>query len=264
MFVASLHRYPVKGLSPEELPSVELKSSQGFPLDRAFAITDGSFQFDPKNPVAQPKTKFLVLAKYERLANLKTKYSSESGRLEIAYKGLARVYDLSRKSDRVDVALFTKNFLDVTLPGEPELINAPGHQFTDVSVHSASLMRSISLINLATVRDLQQRVGVFLDPLRFRANLYFDDAPASSELEWLGREITIGTVKLRIARRTKRCPATSVNPETGERNINVPIAIREYVQHGDLGVYAEVLEGGTLTPRDSMHLEAQTVSPGGP
>ena len=37
------------------------------------------------------------------------------------------------------------------------------------------------LINLATVRDVERIVGAPVDPLRFRANLYFEGAEAWAE-----------------------------------------------------------------------------------
>jgi uncharacterized protein len=254
MFVHSLNRYPVKGLSAERLPSVELIAAHGFPLDRAFAITDGSFMFDPQQPTPEPKTKFLMLAKYERLAKLKTRYFEDSGELEVRHGDATDRYDLSSDAGRESVAVFMRDFLATPFPGEPKVVHAPGHQFTDVSVHSVALMRSISLINLATVRDLGERVGMELDPIRFRANVYFEGAPAWSELEWLGRELVIGDARLKIVRRTKRCAATSVDPATGERGLNLPLAIREYVVHGDLGVYAEVVKGGPISPHDAIEL----------
>ena len=72
MQVCSLYHFPVKGLSGEILETVELEAGYGFPLDRVYAVTDGSFNFDPDKPVFAPKTQFLMLAKYERLALLKT------------------------------------------------------------------------------------------------------------------------------------------------------------------------------------------------
>ncbi|SPB14451.1 hypothetical protein NOV72_01693 [Caballeronia novacaledonica] len=257
MFVDCLKRYPVKGLSPEPLPSVLLREAQGFPLDRAFAITDGSFEFDPDNPAPEPKTKFLMLAKYERLAQLKTRLIEQTSELEIEHDESTIRFDLATEDGKETAASFMRDFLGVPLPGMPKVVHAPGHQFTDVSVHSIALMRSISFINLATVRDLGERVGMELDPVRFRANVYFDGLPAWSEMEWLGRHIRIGDARLKVVRRTKRCAATSVNPATAERDINLPLQIRDYVNHGDLGVYAEVLTGGEIRPGDKMELEDQ-------
>ncbi|MFM0167802.1 MOSC domain-containing protein [Paraburkholderia sediminicola] len=255
MFVDCLKRYPVKGLSPEPLQSVLLQEAQGFPLDRAYAITDGSFAFDPGNPAPEPKTKFLMLAKYERLAQLKTRLIAETSEFEVEHHGSTARFDLATDAGKATAASFMRDFLGVPLPGTPMVVHAPGHQFTDVSVHSVALMRSISFINLATVRDLGERVGMELDPVRFRANVYFDGLPAWAEMEWLDRHFCIGDARLKVVRRTKRCAATSVNPATGERDINLPLQIKDYVNHGDLGIYAEVLTGGTIKPGDKMVLE---------
>ena len=59
--VAALYRYPVKGLSPEPLPTVALDVGQTLPGDRAFAIENGPIGFDPANPRYFPKIRFLML-----------------------------------------------------------------------------------------------------------------------------------------------------------------------------------------------------------
>src|SRR6185437_8601973 len=48
--IASLYRYPVKGLSPEPLQSVGLGVGQTFPADRRYAIENGPSGFDPADP----------------------------------------------------------------------------------------------------------------------------------------------------------------------------------------------------------------------
>ena len=45
--IASLYRYPVKGLSPEPLASVALETGQTLPADRRYAIENGPSGFDP-------------------------------------------------------------------------------------------------------------------------------------------------------------------------------------------------------------------------
>ncbi len=44
--IASLYRYPVKGLSPEALDSADLEAGGHFPGDRLFAIENGPSGFD--------------------------------------------------------------------------------------------------------------------------------------------------------------------------------------------------------------------------
>ncbi len=48
--IASLYRYPVKGLSPEPLPNVALSVGQTLPADRRYAIENGPSGFDPGRP----------------------------------------------------------------------------------------------------------------------------------------------------------------------------------------------------------------------
>ncbi|MCD6071365.1 MAG: molybdenum cofactor sulfurase, partial [Microvirga sp.] len=71
--IASLQRYPVKGLSPESLSSVTLTKGDYFPGDRLFAIENGPAGFEPDNPQHQPKIKFLMLMRNESLARLRTR-----------------------------------------------------------------------------------------------------------------------------------------------------------------------------------------------
>lgn len=255
MQVSALYRFPVKGLSAEPLDSVELTTGFGFPFDRVYAVTDGSLDFDPLRPKPAPKTQFLMLAKHERLARLHTRLIEAEQRLVIQEAGLPdKSFRLDVEEDRQALAAFLGEHVAMPLAGVPRLVQAEGHQFTDVSVHGVALMRSISLINLATVRDLSQRLGTELDPMRFRGNVLFDGAEPWSELNWVGRILQIDDVVMRVVRRTKRCAATSVNPATAVRDINLPLAIRDLQDHGDLGVYAEVLHSGRLSAGSAMDL----------
>ena len=254
MRIVSLFRYPVKGLSAEPMEAVTLDAGYGFPCDRAYAVTDGSLAFDPAAPRPAPKTQFLMLAKHERLARLKSRFLPQPDRLEIRDGEETQTFPLDDAVACAALARFLAAVVQAPLPGTPEVVHAPGHQFTDVSVHSVALMRSISLINLDTVDDLAGHLSMGLDPVRFRANLYFAGAAAWSELDWVGRRMQIGEVVLKVVRRTKRCAATSVDPARAIRDVNLPIAIRDYQGHGDLGIYAEVEAGGRIMPGDALRL----------
>ena len=49
---------------------------------------------------------------------------------------------------------------------------------------------------------------------------------------------------LRVTRPITRCPATEVNPETAERDADPVAELRRLYGHVELGVHAEVIEGG--------------------
>ena len=109
----------------------------------------------------------------------------------------------------------------------------------------------ISLINLATVRSLEEQWGIKIDPLRFRANFYIDGARPWEEFEWVGGDIRIGEGLFRVDRRNGRCGATNVNPETGRRDLDLPGSLRAAFGHKDLGIYLVAKEGGHVSVGDS-------------
>jgi hypothetical protein len=138
--------------------------------------------------------------------------------------------------------------INARLEGPPAFVAGEGFRFTDVSVLSHGMMNAVSLINLATVRDIGVAWGVDIDPLRFRANLYMDGGDAWEEASWLDRDILIGDVRARVVMRTPRCAATNVNPVTAERDMTLPATMMERYGHRDLGVYLQIIEGGAIAP----------------
>ena len=245
--ITHLYRYPVKGLSGEALDALDLIAGEGIVGDRAFAIARGADVFDEGAPEAKSKLNFLMLAKDEALAALKTRYDADTGMLTIARTGGPDISaSLRTESGRAELEAFFETYLGkdgVT----PQIVSAEGHKFTDISVVSPEKMRAVSLINLASVRALSEVMGCEIDPRRFRANIYFDGVPAWDELNWTERDLEIGTARAHCVMRTKRCPATNVNPDTAMRDMNLPAEIRKHFGHFDMGVYAEVRTSGLAT-----------------
>jgi hypothetical protein len=104
----------------------------------------------------------------------------------------------------------------------------------------------VSLINLASVADLERRLGHPVDPIRFRANLYVAGLPAWREFDWLGRELGAGDIVFQVAERIDRCAATNVDPASGVRDLNLPLTLRKTFGHIDCGVLLRVIRGGDL------------------
>ena len=96
-------------------------------------------------------------------------------------------------------------------------------------------------------------MGVRVDPLRFRANVYFDGASAWSEHDWIGAEITVGDARLRMISPITRCAATQVNPTTAKRDLDIVAALGRTFGHINMGVYAEVVGGGDIAVGDALH-----------
>jgi uncharacterized protein len=251
--ITALYRYPVKGLSPEPLQAVPLQAGLGFPRDREWAVTNGRWVYDAAQYAPRPKSDFLMLMQHEQLAVLRTKVSEDGSRLAVqAPDGTVLDFALDNEADLARASVFFVNYLGARVEGSPQVVKAGSHRFTDVSVVSPTLMQSVSLINLASVRDLGARMGRELDPLRFRANVYYDGGEAWEELAWVDRELRLGELPARGVLRTRRCAATNVDPATGARDAGVPQALIKNFRHGDMGVYVELRGSGTLRPGDTL------------
>ena len=245
--VAQLARYPVKGLSPERLDAVALRPGRGVGGDRALALALPGNPFDPAKPVGLSKTLFLTLARQEGLARLRTGFDDESGVLTVTDGGETLVQSTRTAEGAAALGAFFARFLpDASAGKAPRLVSAPDHSFTDVGVHGAELMRAVSMINLASLRDFENRIGRRADPLRFRANILVEGLAPWAELDWVDRDLAIGGVRFRGARLTTRCPATEVNVETAARDISVPQELKRAYGHIYLGLYLHVLDRGRL------------------
>lgn len=255
--IRSLYRYPVKGLSPEPLQAVALQAGQAFPRDRTLAITNGRWLYDAASYAPRPKTDFLMLMQHESLAALRTRLSDDGSRLVVqAPDGSSLDVALDDAADLDRASAFFAQYLGGRLDGNPRLVQAGSHRFTDVSVVSPTLMQSVSVINLASVRDLGSRMGRDLDPLRFRANVYYDGGEPWEELAWIDHDLRLGDLAVRAVLRTRRCAATNVDPATGTRDLGIPQALIRNFRHGDMGVYVELLGSGTLTTSDTLQIPA--------
>ena len=54
--ITGLYRYAIKGLTPEPLPRVSLRTGQTLPADRRYAIENGPSGFDPEEPQWKPRS----------------------------------------------------------------------------------------------------------------------------------------------------------------------------------------------------------------
>lgn len=250
--VVRLFRYPVKGLSPEPLEMLTLTRAHGVERDRDFALALGTTEFDPAQPQPLAKTNFLMLARNEVLARLQTRLDPDH-RLVVQLDGRVVAEGvLDDAAGRAAIEDFFTAFVGEAACGRVRVVSAPGHRFTDIGAPAPEFMYSVSLINLASLRAVEAAMGRRLDPMRFRANLYVDGFPAWAEFGWLGTSLMVGSVECRVVRRTRRCPATNVDPATAKQDADVPKALRGAFGHADLGVYLQPVGAGTVAPGDAV------------
>jgi uncharacterized protein YcbX len=246
--IHAIYRYPVKGLSPEPLARATLAVQDTLPGDRLYAVENGPSGFDPAAPRHQPKQRYLMLMRNERLAQLRTRFDDSSHTLAIEAQGreVARG-DLRTPEGRAAIERFFAAFCADELRGAPKVLHAPGFSFSDVA------RKVVSVINLASVAAIEGAVGRPVHPLRFRGNVYVTGWPAWHEFDLVGREIALGaSARLKIIKPIVRCAATNVDPDTGMRDLSIPDTLLRSFGHADCGVYGEAVEAGDIVRGDDV------------
>jgi len=242
--ITALNTFPIKGMSVQSHKAIDIRVGENMPCDRSWAIEAGSKKFDAAAPAYLPKNVFTQLMSHERLAGLESRLDFDDGNPVLIInrdgKQVARG-DLSTPVGRQIIEQFIAAYMKDELRGSPRIVHADGHHFTDVPA------KFISILNLASVAEIERVVGKPLNPLRFRANVHINGAPPWAEFGWIGKTLAIdGVPAFRVTERIQRCAAISVNPDTAERDMNLPRTLMSAFQHDDCGVYASAVTSMTL------------------
>jgi len=250
-YVQSIWRHPVKGFTPESLPKVELSADACFPCDRLYAVEDGPSGFDPANPAHISKQKFTVLAKIAAVARVRTSYDDATGELEARFDGQGPIRArLTEETGREAFAAWLTKALGEDGGGGLKVLTAPrDYRFMD------DPQGFVSIVNLASVQDLSERIGRSVDPRRFRANLYVENWPAWIENEASGASIALGGAEATVIKPIVRCVATHVDPDSGETDIDVVRSLYESYGHRYCGIYVRIVRGGRVSVGDGVVLE---------
>ena len=157
----------LKGFTPEPLADVMVTVRQQFPNDRIYAVENGPSGFTKEHAAHVSKSKLAVLVGIPRVAQVHTQLNLETHELTAAAPVMSAFQgNLGMPQGRRDFAIWLGTFLDDDADGKLRVLQAPGHRFLD------NPAGYISVINLASVRDLERRMDRPIDPLRFRANVY--------------------------------------------------------------------------------------------
>lgn len=89
------------------------------------------------------------------------------------------------------------------------------------------------------------------DRRRFRPNIYFRGADGPVEQEWVGHEVRVGDLRLRVDEPCERCVITTIDPDTIEVDLELLERTRAELG-GMMGVYCTVVAPGPVSVGDSV------------
>jgi uncharacterized protein YcbX len=261
-----LWRYPVKSMQGEEL-NASILGEHGLLGDRAYALIDAADGkiASAKNPRKWPNL-FAFRASYPEAP--RSQGEPAPVRITLPDGGTLR-------SDQPDLPTVLKPILtrEVILkaaaPDTPTLeeywpdMPGLGHRdtVTDEAMPAGTFF-DLAPVHLVTTATLDRLRALYpqgrFEVRRFRPNVVVaieGNPQAFVENDWVGRTLLLGTeVRLRIVRPCGRCVMTTLPQSDLPHD---PGILRTAVQHndGDVGVYATVVQGGTVHRSDPVRVE---------
>ena len=190
-----------------------------------------------------------MLMRNEELATVRSAFDEATETLVISKAGveIARG-DLRTEAGRAAIEEAISRIVTSGLRGRPKVVVSPGHSFSDVAD------KCIHLVNRQSLTALEGLLGAPVDARRFRPNLVLDGLGAWQELDLVGKKLRTGGTTLEIFKRTERCAATNVDPETGVRDLKIPSFLSKTLGHTDFGVYARIIDGGRVRVGDTLEV----------
>lgn len=226
--VVALHRFPVKATGAEPCSSLEVED-RGVVGDRGYAIYDAA----------------------GKLA---------SGKHSRRFRRMDPVFELESWMAGDGVHLRLPDGTTVTA-GSPEADERLSGLFGEpVTVRRETTTPhfdagSVSLVGTATLVELGRHEGDGrpLDPRHLRANVVVTTTEPYAEDDWVGRELAVGGVRLRVLEPIERCRMVGV------AQVDLPARpgmLKTVSDQHDLcaGVYAEVLQPGAVAVGDTVHV----------
>lgn len=241
-------RYPVKGLGPQHLTQAELAPGAALPGDRRFALAHGASQYDAAHPGWCRKAHFLTWARQPAMAAFTATFAADGSTVSLRHHGrdiLANA-DLATEAGREALSAALLPILEKESRGRVEVAEGKTFSFSDVEAEY------ISLQSAATLEELSQRLGVTVAPERMRGNLLLEGMAPWEEMRWPGRRFRLGGAELEVVETIGRCAATTLDPKTGARDLEIPAELQRLYGHQDCGVYAKVTRGGKIARGDRL------------
>jgi uncharacterized protein YcbX len=234
-----IFRHPIKAHGREALASVVLSVGACLPWDRRWAVAQEAAQIVPG---WNPCNSFLRGVKSAQLMAMESRFDEEIQTVHLSHPQLGTL--------SVNPDLEPDRLIDWVRPLIPESRAQPVRVVRFDGGMTDSDYPTVSILNSASLGELSARIGLDLSIHRWRGNLWLDGAAPWAEFGWIGKRLAIGGAVLEVTERIGRCRATCVNPATGEVEGETLAALTSAFGHTDFGVFAKVIQGGTVSVTD--------------
>ena len=246
--ITSIHNCPVKSISFQYVEKCKINKNIGIEGDRVFAFSqnldlDQSIEFEKKPEVRKGKWNKIVTLKNTPVLN-KYNFLHEDNKLTLKLKNKKIITVNVNESNERDSLVKKLIELEGSLKNDVRLMRNDKCPFYDTSISNKAMFRnSISLLNINSIKDFENKINQKIEKSIFRGNLYFDGVEAWKERNWIGKTIKINDVLFKVEKNIPRCVAINLKPKTDDNSFNLLKTLKQIYDHYDMGVY--------LTPKNN-------------
>ena len=250
MKIKHLYFSPVKSLSFNNVDTLEIIKYIGIKNDRIFAFSNNlnfkDIELIKNNPLKREIYKFLSLKKYPELNEYNFLLKDNFLILEFKNNIILKT-DIDNKEQ---VKILCSKLEDI-LPNikNINLLKDSKNPFFDTMPN-----KSISLINLNSIKDFENLSKNKVEHERFRGNIYVEDLDKWEERKLVGKVISINNIKFKVIKEIPRCSATNIKPKTSNINLNIPLNLKKIYNHINLGIYLDPLNDGKINKSDLIKI----------
>ncbi len=235
--VAHIFRHPIKSHGREELGEVALTAGATMPWDRTWAVAHEESKAD--GTTWAECANFSIGSKAPGLMAINARLDEASEVVTLTHPDRPAI-SLHPERDAAQLIDWARPLMPADRARSVRVVRVAGRGMTD------SDFPSVTVANLASHREVENRMGRELSVLRWRSNFWLDGLEPWEEFDLIGREFRLGDAVLRGVERTVRCKATTANPATGRRDADTLKALEEGWSHRDFSIRAEVVRGGKV------------------
>ena len=255
--VSSINYCPVKSISFQSVQNCKIKKDIGIIGDRIFAFAKGLDQEEVKLFEKSPNKR---KGKWNNILTLKNsavlnKYNFvfNNDKLTLFLKNeklLSVEVDQNTNYHKISNKILK---LEKSLKPPLALMKNEISPFFDTSLSKKiGFTNSISLLNIQSIIDIENKINNKVEPSIFRGNIYIDGVKPWAEREWLGKVITINNVNFKVEKNIPRCVAINLKPKTDDNSVDLLQLLKKTYNHFDMGIFLTALEDGEISIGNSI------------
>lgn len=257
--ISSIHYCPVKSVSFQDIDQCKIDRNIGIVGDRIFAFSQNldleQSKLFEKNPEERKGkwNKILTLKNTPVLNKYNFLYQENKLTLTFNEKEIISINadDADARND------LNKKLIELesSLKQDIKLMKNEEYPFYDTSISNKSEFRnSISLLNINSIKDFENKIDRKIETSIFRGNLYFEGIDAWEERNWIGKNLKINKVSFKVEKNIPRCVAINLKPKSDDNSFNLLKILKQTYNHFDMGIYLTPLENGEINLLDKIEI----------